>query len=131
MSSGLSLSRAGMNVRDLGVTRSPLWVNGSPVLNHVSSPSRYVYQRSSPGGGGVVVVAVEPGGPLLDHPAALRSRRRVARGDDAAALARVGGPVPADDEAVLRAGEVGQLVEGEQVVRPPLVLDLVVLRLAA
>jgi hypothetical protein len=66
---------------------------------------------------------------MTQRPSAVR--RRVRAHDHPAALAFVGGPVPADDEAVLGGEEVRSLVEIDEVVRVALEALLVGLLLAA
>ena len=70
---------------------------------------------------------VEPGPPVFDDPGAFRGNRRIARHHHAAALARGGRAIPADQKAILAFGEMRDLVEGFQVVRAALIFFLVVL----
>ncbi len=81
--------------------------------------------------GRVRMVGIEPRAPVLQDPEAFRPGRRVAGGNDAAALAFFGGTIPSGYEFVLRDGEVADLVEAIEVARAALVALLVLLELAA
>ena len=73
---------------------------------------------------------VEPWRPVSDDPHALGRGRWVTGGNDTAAPSlRIA--QPADDVAILALGELGDLVEGLQAMRPPLVFFLVGLVLDA